>query len=147
MNEHEADPFNLKRFFEAQNPIYTTALNELQMGRKRTHWMWFIFPQVEGLGSSSMAQHYAIHSRDEALAYLGKTLLRARLIECTEAVLAVRHKSAHDVFGSPDDVKFRSSMTLFNAFGKSDCFKFALDRFYGGTEDEATLAVLRRWGQ
>lgn len=145
MSDYAADPFDLHRFIKAQQSIYATALGELRMGRKRTHWIWFIFPQVEGLGSSSMAQHYAIHSRDEATAYLGQPLLSARLIECTEAVLGIKDKSANDIFGSPDDKKFRSSMTLFKSVGKVSCSQLALDRFYDGKQDDATLAILKKW--
>jgi uncharacterized protein (DUF1810 family) len=111
------DRFNLRRFAVAQQAIYANVLAELKSGRKQTHWIWFIFPQVDGLGRSSTAKHYAIKSRDEAVAYLAKPLLGARLAECTKLVLDVPKKSAHEIFGSPDDVKFRSSMTLFDAVG------------------------------
>ena len=134
--------FNLQRFTEAQQPLYSTALGELKAGRKRTHWMWFVFPQVEGLGHSSMTQHYAIKSRDEAVAYLATPALGARLIECTKAVLAVPDKSAHDIFGSQDDMKFHSSMTLFDAVDGGGLYGQALDRFFAGERDQATLAIL-----
>ena len=111
------DPFDLQRFLDAQHPLYDNVIAELCDGRKRTHWIWFIFPQVEGLGLSWMSQHYAIHSRAEAVAYLTHALLGARLVECTESVLQHADKSAHDIFGSPDDLKFHSSMTLFDAVG------------------------------
>jgi uncharacterized protein (DUF1810 family) len=145
--KHAEDPFDLQRFVDAQNFVYAKALDELRMGRKQTHWIWFIFPQAEGLGSSSMAQHYAIRSRDEASRYLAQPLLRARLVECTKAVLEVEDgKSAYDIFGSPDDMKFRSSMTLFKIVGSEECFRLALDRFYEGKPDEATITILKKWG-
>jgi uncharacterized protein (DUF1810 family) len=107
------EPYDLERFLKAQNPVYADVLAELCEGRKRTHWIWFIFPQAEGLGHSSMAKRYAIKSRDEAAAYLAHPILSTRLLECTELVLAHSGKAAPDIFGSPDDLKFRSSMTLF----------------------------------
>jgi uncharacterized protein (DUF1810 family) len=139
------DPFDLDRFVAAQKPVMTTVLRELSQGQKRTHWIWFVFPQVDGLGSSPMAQHYAIHSKYEATAYLAHSVLGPRLLECTELVLRVAGKSAHDIFDSPDDLKFRSSMTLFNSLGAQAVFHAALDRFYGGIPDEKTLAILARW--
>ena len=139
-----SDPFDLQRFVDAQRPLYATVLAELRSGRKRTHWIWFVFPQVEGLGHSAMAQHYAIRSREEALAYLGHPALGARLIECTELVVGVADKTAHEIFGTPDDLKFRSCMTLFGAVGGQAIFRHALDRFYQGAPDEATLAILRQ---
>jgi uncharacterized protein (DUF1810 family) len=142
-----SDPFDLQRFVDAQRPLYATVLAELHSGRKRTHWIWFVFPQVEGLGHSAMAQHYAIRSREEALAYLGHPALGARLIECTELVVGVADKTAHEIFGSPDDLKFRSCITLFGAVSGQVIFRHALDRFYQGTPDEATLAILTRWGR
>jgi uncharacterized protein (DUF1810 family) len=141
----DTEPLNLDRFVTAQAPIISTVLKELREGQKRTHWIWFIFPQVDGLGSSSMARRYAIRSGDEASAYLAHSVLGPRLLECTMTVLAVARKSAHDVFGSPDDLKFRSSMTLFDALGAEPLFRSALDRFYDGIPDERTLAVLARW--
>jgi uncharacterized protein (DUF1810 family) len=139
------DVFDLARFVEAQHPVYETALTELRRGQKRTHWIWFVFPQVEGLGTSSMAQRYAIASRAEAIAYLEHPLLGTRLVEVTETVLAHTRRSAHDIFGSPDDVKFRSSMTLFEQMGGGAVFAEALARFYSGRRDEKTLAILANW--
>src|ERR1043166_7075440 len=110
-----ADTFDLQRFIEAQEAIFSRVVGELRAGEKRSHWMWFIFPQVAGLGHSAMAQRYAIQSRTEAEAYLAHAVLGARLLECTQAVLDVPGKSANAIFGSPDDMKFRSSMTLFEA--------------------------------
>jgi uncharacterized protein (DUF1810 family) len=136
--------FDVQRFVAAQTPVYATVLHELRRGRKQTHWMWFVFPQVEGLGHSAMAQRYAIRSRDEALAYLATPLLGARLQECTTAVLNVPARSAHDIFGSPDDLKFHSSMTLFNEVDRSGFYAQALDRFFEGKPDNATLEILKK---
>lgn len=133
---------DLQRFVEAQADIYPTALGELRNGRKRTHWMWFVFPQIAGLGHSAMARHYAIASRGEAEAYLAHDVLGPRLRECTQATLAVPGSTAHAIFGSPDDVKFRSCMTLFDAVAPNDVFEQALARFYGGQRDPATLQRL-----
>ncbi len=138
------DPFDLHRFVEAQAPVYADVLAELRAGRKRSHWMWFIFPQIAGLGRSTMAQFYAISSIDEARAYLDHPLLGERLRECTELVLATEGRSARDIFGAPDDLKFRSSMTLFSEAGAADePFRTALAKFFGGAPDEATLARIQ----
>src|SRR3954447_15293353 len=136
--------FDLERFVTAQAPVFATALAELQSGRKRGHWMWFIFPQLRGLGHSAMARHYGVGSLAETGAYLAHPLLGPRLIECTCAVLAIEGRPLHAIFGSPDDVKFRSSMTLFSlAAGKDgSAFRQALDRFCDGREDKPTLALL-----
>ena len=146
---HDSDPFNLDRFVTAQAPVFTTALAELKAGRKRSHWMWFIFPQLAGLGSSPTAKFYGISGLPEAAAYLGDPLLGQRLLACTEAVLAVQDRSLHAIFGSPDDLKFRSSMTLFGeAGGASDTpFRQALERYCAGEPDPRTLALLRGWGR
>jgi uncharacterized protein (DUF1810 family) len=138
------DPFDLQRFHAAQAPIYERALAELRAGQKRSHWMWFVFPQLRGLGISATAQHYGIRSRAEAAAYLADPILGARLKECTEAVLQVQDRSLHTIFGSPDDLKFRSSMTLFAAAaGKhGGLFQAALDRCCEGKRDPRTLALL-----
>lgn len=139
------DPHDLARFVEAQAGIYAEALAELSAGRKRSHWMWFVFPQVTGLGASSMSKRYAIGSEAEATAYLDHPLLGPRLLRCVEAMLAVEDRSAHDILGSPDDMKFRSSLTLFAAVSPAgSVFHRALDRFFDGAQDEKTLAVLRR---
>lgn len=141
-----ADEFDLQRFVDAQAGSYPAALSELRAGSKRSHWMWFIFPQAAGLGHSSMAQRYSIGSRAEALAYLEHPLLGARLRECTAAALSVEtDKTAYEIFGSPDDMKFRSSMTLFEAVGADPVFSAALERFYGGQRDKASLEILSRW--
>ncbi len=138
------DPFNLARFVEAQAPIYSQALAELRAGCKRSHWMWFIFPQIAGLGLSATSRHYAIASLDEARAYLGHEVLGPRLRACTEAVCAHRGTSALAIFGSPDDAKFRSSMTLFSRI--EPWFGLALDAFFDGQADAATVEILRKQG-
>jgi uncharacterized protein (DUF1810 family) len=135
--------FDLERFTEAQAPVYVQVLAELQQGAKRSHWMWFVFPQVEGLGSSAMAQRYAIGSRAEAEAYLRHPVLGPRLVECTQLMLQHEGTSAHAILGSPDDMKFKSSMTLFAAVSeKGSPFERALAVFYGGNRDEKTVARL-----
>lgn len=139
------DAGDLQRFVDAQRPLYDRVLDELRAGRKRTHWMWFVFPQIEGLGHSAMAQTYAIASRHEAAVYLRHPLLGGRLEECTALVNAIADKSAHDIFGSPDDVKFRSSMTLFAQVAKGhSLFHEAIEKYFGGRFDEATLARIGR---
>ena len=133
------DPFDLRRFVEAQDGVIDTALAELRRGRKASHWMWFVFPQVAGLGHSPMARRYAIRSRAEAEAYLAHPLLGPRLTECASAVLSVEGRSAHDVFGSPDDMKFRSSMTLFAEVAPDRAvFRDNLLKYFGGQADAAT---------
>ena len=125
-----SDPHNLQQFVEAQESTYVQALRELPEGRKRSHWMWFIFPQLRGLGYSAMAYEYGIASRAEAVAYLEHPVLGARLRECTRSVNAVEGRSAHDIFGSPDDLKFCSSMTLFAGVATDNAeFLEALARF------------------
>jgi uncharacterized protein (DUF1810 family) len=137
------DPFDLQRFVDAQAPVYERVITELREGRKRSHWMWFVFPQIAGLGSSPMAQRYAISSRAEAAAYLAHPVLGPRLIECTRLVTATEGRSIHDILGSPDDMKFHSSMTLFAvAAPNSADFRAALDKYFGGESDPATLARL-----
>jgi uncharacterized protein (DUF1810 family) len=129
----------LQRFVADQAACYPDALAELRAGRKRTHWMWFVFPQITGLGHSAMAQRYAIASRAEAKAYLAHEILGPRLRDCTQAVLAVTDKTAKAIFGTPDDIKFRSCMTLFDAVAPNDIFDEALARFYGRQRDTSTL--------
>ena len=137
------DDFDLQRFVDAQEPVYPLALAELKRGSKESHWMWFVFPQIAGLGFSAMAQHYAIASLDEARAYLAHPLLGARLRESTEAVLAHRGQTAEAIFGKVDAMKFRSSMTLFEAASDgAGPFAAALDAFHGGERDGATLRLL-----
>jgi uncharacterized protein (DUF1810 family) len=136
------DPFDLDRFVRAQESVYSRVVSELSAGRKQSHWMWFVFPQIAGLGLSAMSQRYAIASRKEASAYLGDALLGARLIECTGLVLAVRERSIHAILGSPDDAKFRSSMTLFEAVSENPIFGEALDKYFAAERDGATLEIL-----
>jgi uncharacterized protein (DUF1810 family) len=137
------DPFDLHRFIDAQAPVIEDALAELRAGRKRTHWMWFVFPQIAGLGSSAMAVRYAISSPAEARAYLAHPVLGDRLRECVRLVLAASRPLA-DVFGHPDDVKFGSCMTLFATVAPDEAvFAEALDRCRGGVHDTATLEKLR----
>jgi uncharacterized protein (DUF1810 family) len=139
-----ADPDDLERFVAAQDPVIATVIAELAAGRKQTHWMWFVFPQLRGLGHSSTALFYGLDSVDEARAYLAHPILAPRLRQCTETVLSVQGRSLHAIFGSPDDVKFRSSMTLFErAAGEGESlFSQALDRLCEGSRDPRTLALL-----
>lgn len=134
----------LSRFVEAQRDMYETALAELRAGQKRSHWMWFVLPQIAGLGHSAMAQRYAIADRAEAEAYLAHPVLGRRLVETVEAVLMHPDKTARQIFGSPDDMKFKSCLTLFEAAGGGDIFERALEVFYGGEKDEETLRRLGR---
>jgi uncharacterized protein (DUF1810 family) len=135
--------FDLQRFIEAQARIYSTALQELRSGRKRSHWMWYIFPQIRGLGSSPMSLAYSIESKDEARAYWEHPLLGARLRECTQAVLDAQGRSAEEIFSSPDHLKFRSSMTLFDrSVQDSELFARALAKYFGGRPDPLTLSAL-----
>ena len=138
------DPHDLNRFVEAQEGVYDRALAEVRAGRKRSHWMWFVFPQLDGLGSSAMAKRYAIKSRAEAEAYLAHPILGPRLVACAEAAAAVPGKaSALDVFGSPDDMKLRSSATLFACVSPpGSAFERVLIRYFGGERDPATLRLL-----
>lgn len=139
----DSDPFRLQRFIDAQEGVHARALDELRAGRKTTHWMWFVFPQVAGLGSSAMAQRYAIGSLEEARAYLAHPVLGPRLVECTEAVLSHSDRTAHDILGSPDDVKLRSSMTLFVLVaGPESVFQRVLDAFFDGETDTRTVDLV-----
>jgi uncharacterized protein (DUF1810 family) len=139
------DPFVLERFVHAQRGVYEVALAELRAGRKTTHWMWFIFPQLEGLGSSLMATRYGVTGLPEARAYLAHPVLGPRLIECVEAVLGVTGASAQVIFSSPDHLKFRSSLTLFAAAAPWEVvFTTALDTYFGGVRDPVTAERLRK---
>jgi len=138
------DRFDLQRFVDAQAPVYPRVLAELRQGRKQTHWMWFIFPQIAGLGHSPMAQRFAIDSRAEALAYLGHGVLGSRLRECTALVNAVEGRTINEILGSPDDLKFRSSMTLFGAVSSEALFAQAIAKFYGGVVDQQRMGLLER---
>lgn len=139
------DPFNLQRFVDAQEFIYVRALEEVRAGRKQTHWIWYIFPQLRSLGRSPRAYTYGIASLNEARAYLAHPVLGPRLRECTEAAIAAQAPSLNALFGSPDDLKFRSCMTLFAlAAGENgDLFRKALDRWCGGRMDPATIDLLK----
>lgn len=136
------------KFLEAQNKVYPQALHELRAGQKRTHWMWFIFPQIAGLGRSATARHFAIETLEEAEAYLAHPILGGRLRECTQAVLlhapgAAAPRTLQQIFGPPDDLKFHSSMTLFHRADPDEAlFNQALRLFFGGREDPATLGLL-----
>jgi uncharacterized protein (DUF1810 family) len=137
------DPHNLQRFVAAQSGVFDRALDELRGGRKRSHWMWFIFPQAAGLGFSEMARLYAIGSREEATAYLAHPILGPRLAACAQTVCGIEGRSAHDIFGSPDDLKFRSSMTFFAAIAADPgVFADALRKYFDGRADDATLKAL-----
>jgi len=141
----QEDPHDLRRFVEAQQNLYDQALAEIRAGRKRSHWMWFIFPQYAGLGFSSTSQHYAIKSLPEAKAYLAHPILGPRLIECAEAALGVEGRSAHDIFGSPDDLKLKSCATLFaHVLPSGSVFERVLERYYRGERDSKTLRLLNR---
>jgi uncharacterized protein (DUF1810 family) len=134
-----SDPFDLERFLLAQDRIYPRVLSELQAGEKMSHWMWFIFPQIRGLGRSPVSIEYAISSRDEARAYLQHPILGPRLKECTDLVLRVEGRSAFEIFDEPDDMKFRSCMTLFAQVSTDDIFQRALDKYCDGVPDQLTL--------
>jgi|ERR1017187_3226045 uncharacterized protein (DUF1810 family) len=134
------DPYDLQRFVDAQRGVYDQAARELRAGRKQSHWMWFIFPQIKGLGSSAMAQQYAIASRDEAKAYLNHPLLGPRLRECTRLVTAIDGRSIEDIFGYPDNLKFHSSMTLFaHAANDDPIFQDALNKYLRSEFDSRTI--------
>ncbi len=135
--------FDLERFVEAQGPHIDAAKAELAAGRKRTHWMWFVFPQLRGLGRSTMARHFGLRSRADAAAFLAHPILGVRLRACVELVLAVDGRSANAIFGSPDDLKLRSCLTLFRAVDDADgVFARALDKYFDGEPDAATLQLL-----
>jgi len=136
------DPFDLKRFVTAQDASYDAALGEIRRGAKRSHWMWYIFPQIAGLGTSAMAVRYAIRSLDEARAYLAHPMLGARLRDCVAALQDLTGTTAEKVFGGIDAIKLRSSLTLFEAAGGGALFGAAIDRWFDGERDDATLARL-----
>ena len=139
------DLFHLQRFVAAQEKTYEQVLQELRDGHKRTHWMWFIFPQLDGLAFSSTAKFYAIGSLDEAKAYLQHDVLGCNLRECTQTVLVIEGRSAHDIFSSPDDLKLKSCMTLFEFVdGPESIFGRVLDKLYAGERDQKTLQLLQK---
>ena len=141
------DEYNLKRFVSPQEHTYASVIAELKRGRKTSHWIWYIFPQVTGLGASATSEIYSIKSLAEARGYLAHPLLGARLKECTSLVLQLEGLSAQDIFGYPDYLKFRSCMTLFAAVADGDgTFRQALDKYYGGVGDERTLGILDGFG-
>jgi len=142
-DRNQSDPYNLRRFVDAQNPVFEEVRSELRRGLKETHWIWFVFPQIRGLGSSPMAAEFAIGSLDEAEAYLNHPVLGPRLRECTRLVNSVEGRSIHQIFGFPDDLKFRSCMTLFaRATDDNQVFHDALRKYFGGEPDQLTLARL-----
>lgn len=137
------DPYHLHRFVDAQNPVFERVCSELRDGEKRGHWMWFIFPQIQGLGHSSIAREFAISSREEAEAYLNHAVLGPRLRECCRLVILVEGHSIREIFGHSDDLKFRSSMTLFaHATSENQIFQDALEKYFGGEPDPLTLERL-----
>lgn len=139
------DPFDLSRFTSAQEKNYHSAIAELKRGHKRTHWMWYVFPQVDGLAKSTTAKYYAIKSIEEARQYLNHPILATRLLECAEAVLAVRGRSVSQIFGSPDDLKLKSSMTLFAYLAaEPSLFVRILDKYFDGERDVKTLHILEK---
>jgi uncharacterized protein (DUF1810 family) len=140
------DPHDLDRFVQAQAPVYETVLAELRAGEKQTHWMWFVFPQLAGLGQSEIAQRYAIRSAAEAVAYLEHPVLGARLRECGALALEQDKKSARDIFGSPDDMKLRSCATLFAEVSDTPLFTRLLDQFFESRPDDMTLQLLAKQG-
>ncbi len=141
--EREAASIGLQRFVKAQVPLYNTVLKELQNGDKRTHWMWFIFPQIDGLGTSPTAMLYAIKDMEEAKAYLAHPVLGARLLECSLIVAGLNGKSAHDIFGFPDEKKGQSCITLFSiASSTVTVFAEVLAKFYNNEKDQRTIKIL-----
>jgi len=143
-----SDPFALDRFVDAQAAVIEDVRRELRAGRKQSHWMWFVFPQLKGLGRTATAQHYGIASLAEARAYLAHPVLGPRLRECLELMLAVPGRSAHEILGSPDDLKLRSCATLFSlAAPAEDVFRRCLERFHGGEADPRTLALCGTMGE
>jgi uncharacterized protein (DUF1810 family) len=137
------DPYNLQRFVAAQDPVYRKVVEELRRGEKASHWMWFVFPQLRGLGSSPMARQFAIQSLEEAAAYLAHAPLGARLRECTQLVLDIENSNIERIFGFPDHLKFRSCMTLFKRAGRgSALFRDALAKYFDGEEDPLTVSIL-----
>lgn len=142
ITDHD-DSFDLSRFVVAQEGVYESALAELRSGRKRTHWIWFIFPQVHGLGNSAMTIRFAIKSREEARHYLEHPVLGRRLQECADAVLVVEGRSVSDIFGYPDELKLKSSMTLFASVAEpGSVFARVLEKYFQGEQDSGTLDVL-----
>ncbi len=145
MKQPPDDAFDPGRFLEAQAGTYAQALQELHAGQKRSHWMWFVFPQFDGLGMSATSRHFAIRSLEESRAYLHHPVLGPRLVECTKAVNALAGRTVHEIFGSPDDMKFRSSMTLFERVSEAgSVFAVALEKYFAGQRDARTLELVRK---
>jgi len=141
--DNRSDPYDLRRFVQAQEHVYERALAEIRGGSKRTHWMWYIFPQIDGLGSSPTAKRYAIKSAEEAKAYLDHPILGPRLLECAEAVVRIEGRTAEEVFGSPDDLKLRSCATLFACvMQQRSIFDRLIEKFYEGKRDRRTQQLL-----
>ncbi|MEM7591823.1 MAG: DUF1810 domain-containing protein [Cyanobacteria bacterium P01_A01_bin.83] len=141
---NQDDLFNLNRFISAQENVYNSALLELKNGSKRSHWMWYIFPQLDGLGRSATARHYGIKSIEEARAYLNHPILGKRLLECANAILNIEGKSALEILGYPDDLKLKSSMTLFDCVASDTIFVSVLDKYFSGEQDHKTLQLLKK---
>ena len=138
------DPFDLNRFISAQDKVYDRVLVELRNGSKRSHWMWYIFPQLDGLAQSTTSKYYAIKSREEAIAIINHPILGTRLKECAEAVLAVDGKTVSEIFGYPDDRKLKSSMTLFSEVATDSVFARVLNKYFQGEQDKKTLQLLSK---
>ena len=138
------NPFDLNRFVSAQDKVYDRVLAELENGRKQSHWMWYIFPQLDGLAQSATSKHYAIKSSSEAMAYLNHPVLGRRLIECTDTILGIKGKTVSEIFGYPDDLKLKSSMTLFSEVAANSIFSFVLDKYFQGERDTKTLQLLKQ---
>jgi uncharacterized protein (DUF1810 family) len=137
--------YNLDRFLTAQEKTYSTALSEIKAERKQSHWMWYIFPQIKGLGFSDTSKFYAISSRSEAIQYMAHPVLGKRLIEISEALLHINGKSAREIFGSPDDVKLQSCMILFGSLANADpVFQAVLDKYFQGQKDDKTLLLVKK---
>ncbi|MGB3508233.1 MAG: DUF1810 domain-containing protein [Microcoleaceae cyanobacterium] len=142
------NPFDLSRFISAQERIYENVIAELKSGKKRTHWMWYIFPQIDGLAKSKTSKHYAIKSIEEARQYLNHPVLGRRLLECAEIVFAIERSSISEIFGYPDDLKFQSCMTLFSCLAESESvFVGILDKYFNGERDFKTLQILEQLEQ
>lgn len=143
-NLNSQDIFDLNRFISAQQGVYDRVLAELNNGKKRSHWMWYVFPQFQGLGQSQTSKYYAIKTREEAIAYFNHPILGKRLKECTEAVINIKRKSVSEIFGYPDDRKLKSSMTLFSSATSDPLFDRVLDRYFHSEKDEKTLRLLEK---
>ena len=140
------DPYNLQRFIAAQDANYEMVIKELKAGQKKSHWMWYIFPQIAGLGHSATAQKFAIHSKEEAVAYITHPVLGIRLKECAQIVVNIENRTAREIFGYPDDLKFRSSMTLFHYVARNEpIFQEALTKYYAGEPDRLTIEACKHW--